>query len=135
MFIILTLIVLVACFNIVATILMMVVAKTKEVGVLKSIGADGGSIRRVFTWAGLLIGVSGTLIGVGIGLALCAALAKYQFIQLPPEIYYLDRLPVKLQWQDALAVVLAAVGISWGACFYPAWVAARLQPAEALRYE
>ena len=135
MFILLTLIVLVACFNIIATILMMVVEKTKEVGILKSIGANSASIRRIFTWAGLLIGVAGTLLGTGLGLSLCAALAKYQFIRLPPEIYYIDKLPVKLEWRDVLAVVAAALGISWASCFYPAWVAARLRPAEALRYE
>ncbi len=135
MFVILTLIVLVACFNIVATLLMMVVQKTKEVGILKSVGATSRSIRRIFTWAGLLIGLVGTALGTAVGLALCAALAKYQFIQLPPEIYYIDRLPVRLEWRDALAVILAALGISWGACLYPAWVAARLEPAEAVRYE
>lgn len=135
MFIILTLIVLVACFNIIATLLMMVVKKTKEIGILKSLGATQVSIRRIFTWIGLLIGGVGTLLGTTVGLSLCVLLARYPFIQLPPEIYYIDRLPVRLQWQDALAVVLAAIGISWAATLYPAWVAARLQPAEAIRYE
>ena len=135
MFVILTLIVLVACFNIIATLLMMVVGKTKEVGILKSVGATSASVRKIFVFTGLAIGVLGTFIGTGVGLALCAALAKYQFIQLPPEIYYIDRLPVKLEWRDALTVALGAVGISWCACLYPAWVASRLQPAEAVRYE
>jgi len=135
MFVILTLIVLVACFNIVATILMLVVGKTKEVGILKSVGATAISVRRIFTWAGLLIGLIGTLLGAGIGIGLCAALAKYQFVQLPPEIYYIDHLPVNLQWRDVITVTLAAMGISWAACWYPSWVAARLQPTEALRYE
>jgi lipoprotein-releasing system permease protein len=135
MFLILTLIVLVACFNIVATLLMVVVSKTKEVGILKAVGATQGSIHRIFTFAGLLIGGLGTLLGTGLGLSLCGALAKYQFIQLPPEIYYIDRLPVKLEWPDALAVIGAALVISWGACLYPAAVAARMPPAEALRYE
>ena len=135
MFVILTLIVLVACFNIIATLLMVVVNKTKEIGILKAVGATSGSIRRIFTLAGLLIGLIGTAAGTGLGLALCAALAKYQFIQLPPEVYYIDRLPVLLQWRDGAAVVLSALAISWAACLYPAWVAARLQPAEAVRYE
>jgi len=135
MFIILTLIILVACFNIIATLLMMVVGKTKEVGILKSVGATSGSVRRIFTFAGLMIGVMGTFVGVAIGLGLCAALAKYQFIQLPAEVYYIDKLPVKLEWRDISSVVLASVGISWLACLYPAWAAARMQPSEALRYE
>ncbi len=135
MFVILTLIILVACFNIIATLLMMVVGKTKEVGILKSVGATSISVRRIFTFAGLIIGLLGTMLGAAIGMGLCAALAKYQFIQLPAEVYYIDKLPVKLEWRDIFSVVGAAVGISWAACLYPAWVAARLQPAEALRYE
>ncbi len=135
MFVILTLIVLVACFNIIATLLMMVVSKTKEIGILKSLGATQGGVRGIFTWAGLMIGLSGTALGTAVGLALCAALKKYQFIQLPADIYYIDHLPVKLDGPDILSVVLAALAISWVACLYPAWAAARLQPAKALRYE
>ena len=135
MFLILTLIVLVACFNIVATLLMLVVGKTKEIGILKAIGATGPSTRKIFTSAGLLIGLAGTGLGTVLGLGLCAALKKYQFVQLPAEIYYLDHLPVKLDTQDTLTVVVAALIISWIACLYPAWVAARMEPAKALRYE
>ena len=135
MFLILTLIVLVACFNIIATLLMMVVSKTKEIGILKALGAANSSVRSVFTIAGLLIGLAGTALGTGIGLSLCALLKKYQFIKLPADIYYIDRLPVKLDAGDALSVILAALAISWAVCLYPSWVAARLEPARALRYE
>ncbi|MBI1953633.1 MAG: ABC transporter permease [Candidatus Omnitrophica bacterium] len=135
MFVILTLIVLVACFNIVATLLMVVVGKTKEVGILKAVGATNGSIGLIFTWAGLLIGLAGTALGTAGGMALCGLLAKYQFIQLPPEIYYLDRLPVQLTIPDTLRVTGSALGLAWISCLYPAWVAARLDPAAALRYE
>ena len=135
MFIILTLIVLVACFNIIATLLMMVVSKTKEIGILKSVGATHGGVRNLFTLAGLLIGLAGTTLGTGIGLLLCALLKKYQFIQLPADIYYIDKLPVKLDVRDAGSVILSALAISWVVCLYPAWVASRLEPARALRYE
>ena len=135
MFIILTLIVLVACFNIVATLLMMVVSKTKEIGILKAVGAANSGVRGVFTIAGLLIGLAGTALGTGIGLSLCALLKKYQFIKLPADIYYIDRLPVKLDAGDVASVILAALAISWVVCLYPSWVAARLEPARALRYE
>lgn len=135
MFIILTLIILVACFNIVATLLMLVVGKTKEIGILKSVGATQSSVRRVFTLAGLMIGTAGTALGMGIGTAICLALKKYQFIKLPADVYYIDHLPVLLKWNDIGSVLLAALLISWAACVYPAWVAARMQPAKALRYE
>jgi len=135
MFVILTLIVLVACFNIVATLLTLVVQKTKEIGILRSVGATGRSIRRIFIWAGLTLGALGTTLGVLVGLGLCLALSQYQFVQLPPEIYYIDHLPVKLEWVDVLTVMAAALGISLGACLYPAWLASRLNPAQALRYE
>ena len=135
MFLILTLIVVVACFNIIATLLMMVVSKTKEIGILKAIGATNGGVRNIFTLAGLLIGLAGTGLGTGIGLTLCWLLKKYQFIQLPADIYYIDRLPVKLDPTDAGTVILSALAISLVVCLYPAWVAARLEPARALRYE
>ena len=92
-------------------------------------------MRGIFTFAGLLIGLAGTALGTGIGLALCALLKKYQFVQLPADIYYIDRLPVKLDLRDAATVIVAALAISWAVCLYPAWVAARLEPAKALRYE
>ena len=135
MFVILTLIVLVACFNIIATLLMLVVGKTKEIGILKSLGSTQAGTRRVFMAAGMLIGLAGTAAGMGLGWVLCAALAKYQFIRLPADIYYLDHLPVQLQWPDVALVGAAALAISWAACLYPAWVAARLEPTRALRYE
>lgn len=135
MFVILTLIVLVACFNVVATLLTLVVQKTQEIGILKALGASRRSVWGLFTRAGLLIGAAGTALGAAGGVGLSTLLAAYPIIQLPPEIYYIDRMPVKLEWADVLAVTGAALVLSWAACLYPAWMASRLDPARALRYE
>jgi lipoprotein-releasing system permease protein len=135
MFIILSLIVLVAAFNIISTLIVIVSGKVKDIGILKALGASNASIRRIFTFQGFFIGLIGTLIGLGIGVALCLLLKKYQFIKLPQEVYYIDRLPVILQWQDIALIVLCAVVISFLSTIYPANKAAGLEPVEALRYE
>lgn len=135
MFVILTLIVLVACFNIVSTLVVMVVEKTKDIGILKAIGASEQSIRRIFMWGGLIIGFSGTLFGIISGVILCLLLKKYQFIQLPKDIYSIDHLPVFLRWQDIGLIAACALVISFLSTLYPAYKAARLDPVQALRYE
>ncbi|MFH0877713.1 MAG: lipoprotein-releasing ABC transporter permease subunit [Candidatus Omnitrophota bacterium] len=135
MFIILTLIVLVACFNIISTLIVMVVEKTKDIGILKAVGATQKTIRRIFTWGGLIIGIGGTFFGIIGGVVLCLLLKKYQFIQLPKDIYYIDRLPVALRWQDIALIAGSSVLISFLSTIYPASKAARLGPVEALRYE
>lgn len=135
MFIILALIVLVACFNIASTLIMMVLEKTKDIGILKSIGATDKMIRLIFTAEGFIIGLAGTVIGLFVGIGLCDLLKKYQFIQLPKEVYYIDRLPVAIQYSDAFFISLAAILISLAATIYPAMQAARLNPVDALRYE
>ncbi|HRZ14241.1 MAG TPA: ABC transporter permease [Candidatus Omnitrophota bacterium] len=136
MFIILTLIILVASFNIVSTLIVMVVEKTKDIGILKAIGVSAASLRRIFTYQGLLIGGMGTLLGTASGVTLCLLLKKYQFIKLPQSIYYVDRLPVALElWPDLVLIVAAALGITLIATIYPAMKAAQMKPVEALRYE
>jgi lipoprotein-releasing system permease protein len=135
MFIILALIVLVACFNIASTLIMIVMEKTKDIGILKSLGATNGRIRNIFMLNGFLIGFLGTALGAIGGFILCHLLKTYQFIKLPRDIYYIDKLPVDLNLTDAMAVIVAAVAISLISTLYPAWQAAKMEPVEALRYE
>jgi lipoprotein-releasing system permease protein len=135
MFWILALIVAVACFNIAATLIMVVMEKTKDIGILKAIGATNNSIRIIFTLQGFIVGVVGTALGVAGGLGLGYLLERYQFIKLPKDIYYIDRFPVDIQYTDVAAIVVAALAISLLACLYPAWQASRLNPVDALRYE
>lgn len=136
MFIILTLIVLVAAFNIISTLVVMVTEKTKDIGILKAIGMSSGRIRAIFTLEGLFIGSLGIALGSALGISLCLLLKKYQFIKLPSDIYYLDRLPVSLVfWPDLGMIIIAAFGISLISTIYPAKKAADLNPVEALRYE
>ena len=135
MFIILTLIVLVACFNIISTLIVMVVEKTKDIGILKAIGVPQKEIRKIFMWGGLIIGIAGIVSGIIGGIVLCFLLKKYQFIQLPQDIYYIDRLPVALRWSDVGVIAGSALLICFLATIYPASKAARMVPADALRYE
>ncbi|MGE5309184.1 MAG: ABC transporter permease [Deltaproteobacteria bacterium] len=136
MFIILTLVILVASFNVVSTLIVMVVEKTRDIGILKSIGMNAASIRRIFTYEGLIIGTAGTLAGTIGGVVVCLLLKKYQFIKLPAEVYYIDKLPVALTvWPDLALVVGSALAITLLATVYPAMKAAQLKPVEALRYE
>lgn len=135
MFVILTLIVLVACFNIISTLIVMVVDKTKDIGILKALGAQQGVIRRIFMWGGLIVGFAGTLFGIISGVILCLLLKKYQFIQLPKDIYYIDRLPVALRWSDITLIAVSALLITFLATIYPSRKAASMNPVDALRYE
>lgn len=134
MFIILTLIVLVAAFNIASTLIMMVMKKTKDIAILKAMGASDGSIMRIFVIKGMVIGGFGTILGVVLGIVLCFVLKHYPFIKLPGNIYYFTTLPVQLQIADVLTIALSAIGICFLATLYPARQAARLNPVDAIRY-
>ncbi len=135
MFVILSLIVLVAAFNIIATLIMIVVEKTKDIGILKAMGATDRSVLRIFMWEGLAVGIAGTLCGTGIGALLSWLVGRYRFITIPGEVYFLDRLPAKLECGDLAIVALVALLISFLATIYPAWRASKLEPVEAIRFE
>lgn len=133
--IILTLIVCVAAFNIVSTLIMVVMEKTKDVAVLKAMGASRKSVVKIFFLEGLVIGLSGTGIGDIGGIVLCKLLEKYKFITLPKDVYNMDTLPVALSSMDVVTVSMVAVAVTVVATIYPAWQAGKLDPVEALRYE
>ena len=133
--VILLLIVLVAAFNIVSTLTMVVADKTKEIGILKAMGMPARSIRRVFFAQGLVIGVVGTLLGCVLGFAGALALDKYQFIKLDPQVYFIDHLPVTTQPTDVMWIIIASIAIAAVATIYPSVQASRLFPIEAIRHE
>ncbi len=133
MFIVLTLIVLVAAFNIVSTLTMLVMEKKQDIAILKAIGATDKVILRIFIYSGLLIGLIGTAIGVAGGTLLCKLLSRYKFIKIPSEVYYTDTLPILLRSQDVIIIAASAILICFLATIYPARQAARINPSEALR--
>ena len=135
MFVILVLIVLVASFNIVSNLIMNVIEKSREIAILKAMGATNRGIMTVFMLQGLLIGLLGTAIGVIGGYCLGYILNTYQIIKLPADVYYLSHLPVKMELSDFIVVSSSAIIISFLATLYPAWQAAKLDPVEPLRYE
>jgi len=135
MFIVLSLIVIVATFNIISTLIMVVMEKTKDIGILKSMGATSSSIMRIFMIEGLLVGLVGTLLGCLGGYLICWSQETFHFFSLPAEIYFINTLPIEMKVMDFAKVAFAAMGLCFLATVYPARKAARLVPVDAIRYE
>jgi lipoprotein-releasing system permease protein len=143
MFIILTLIIVVAALNIISTLIMVVMEKGKDIAILKSMGATKGGIMKIFMIEGSVIGVVGTVLGTALGVAGAVKLEGivgfferlFDFKVLKPSVYYIDSLPSKVETEVVLIIVVISVGISFLATLYPSWRASRLDPVEGLRYE
>jgi lipoprotein-releasing system permease protein len=133
MYVILTLIIVVAAFNVASALIMMVREKTKDIAIMKTMGATHGSLKNIFLAKGLVIGAVGVGIGVVAGLALCLMLSRYQFIELPGDVYFLTTLPVELSVYDMGAIILGTMLICAIASFYPADQAAKMNPVDAIR--
>ena len=134
-FIVISLIILVAGFNIVSSLVMMIVEKRREIGILMSMGATSGAIMRIFMFNGVVIGILGSTLGVAAGVLLCLLQYHYKFIPLPGDIYFIDRLPVLIRWADVIAIYVTSNVICFLATLYPAWSASRVLPAESIRIE
>ncbi len=143
MFLILTLIILVAAFNVISSLIMMVKDKTGDIAVLRTFGAGRGAVLRIFLMCGASVGILGTLIGVVLGVLFCLNIQTIQgWVEAAtgtrvfnPEVYYLAHLPAKLQWGEVAQIVVMALALSLLATLYPSWRAARTDPVEALRHE
>lgn len=135
MFIVLLMVILVGSFSIITSLVMLVMEKTKDIAILMSMGATAAGVRRIFMFQGAIIGAVGTSIGYVLGIVLALLLKKYQFIELPPGVYMMDTLPVIIDPVDLLVIGAVSMLLCFVATIYPARQAARLVPAEALRYE
>lgn len=135
MMLILFLIVVVAAFNIVGTLVMVVVDRTREIGILKSMGMRDRGILQVFILQGMWIGVMGTLIGTMLGVGIGWLIGTYDIIEIPAGVYFVDHLPVSIRARDVLVIMTGSIGIALVATIYPALRASRLQPVDAIRHE
>ncbi len=132
MFICLTLIILVAALNIISALIMVVMEKSKDIAILKSMGATSGSIMKIFFLQGLVIALTGTTLGVLGGLGLCELLSRYQFIELPSNVYPMTTLPIKVLYTDVIIIAVSSIVITLLATLYPSYKASKVEPAEVL---
>ncbi len=133
MFVILTLIILVAAFNIASALIMMVMEKTRDIAVFKAMGATDMLIRKIFIIQGMIVGLTGTILGTSAGVLVCILLKKYKFIELPAA-YPFSTLPVQLESLDVVVIALASIVICFLSTIYPSYKASKMDPIEALRY-
>ena len=135
MFIVLVMVILVGSFSIITSLVMLVMEKTRDIAILMSMGATARDVRRIFKLQGAIIGAVGTAIGYVLGIILALLLKKYQFIELPPDVYMMDTLPVIIEPLDLAVIGAVSMLMCYLATIYPARKASGLVPAEALRYE
>ncbi len=143
MFLILTLIIVVAAFNVISSLIMMVKDKTRDIAVLRTLGAGSGAILRIFLMCGAFVGAAGTAAGAVLGIVFCLNIERIRHLLesltgtnlFNPEVYFLSQLPADLRWAEVLQVVGMALALSLLATLYPSWRAARTDPVEALRSE
>ena len=134
-FLILSLIIMVAAFNIVSTLIMVVLEKRKDIGVLKSMGAVAKHIMNIFIYEGLVAGSIGTVLGLILGYTISYIQLKTKFISLPGDVYIINAIPIEFHWIDGIAITVAAILICYAATLYPSYKAAKLDPVDAIRYE
>jgi lipoprotein-releasing system permease protein len=134
MFLLLTLIILIAAFNLVAMLTMVIMEKRNEIGILRSMGASSRGVMSIFMFQGTFIGAVGTAIGAILGLLICGVLREVR-IDLPPDVYFINTLPVLVSWADVLIVCGASMAICFLATIYPSWEACRMPPLDAIRYD
>lgn len=134
-FLILSMIILVASFNIVSSLVMVVMDKTREIGILKSMGATSKSIMRIFMFEGMLVGIIGTVLGSIIAYSVIFLQIRFDLIPLPPDVYLINSIPVELEWLDFIYIISMSLSLSFLSSVYPAYKASKLVPVEAIRYE
>jgi lipoprotein-releasing system permease protein len=125
----------VAAFNIISSLVMIVMEKTREIGILKSMGAPSKGIMKIFLMEGIVIGILGTIIGNILAYGICLLQQKFGLVTLPPEVYIIDKLPVDMHMFDFMIVSIIGVVLCLLAAVYPAYKASRLTPVESIRYE